>query len=136
MAVAEIARMLPFDLGWPGRVLDWAARPTGLAAAVVAPMVGTYTGVLAGVGAYVVVMVVAGPLMPTVNEVGDFPADTLWYFRRASLLTGATLWVGGRPMSGAGVGMSFLDGLIRFDLSRGINPGKKIRLDMYVDAKF
>ena len=22
-------------------------------------------------------------LMPTVNEVGDFPADTLWYFRRA-----------------------------------------------------
>ena len=42
----------------------------------------------------------------------------------------------GRPMSGAGVGMSFLDGLIRFDLSRGIYPGKKIRLDMYVDAKF
>jgi hypothetical protein len=37
-------------------------------------------------------MVLAGALMPTVNEVGDFPADTLWYFRRASLLTGATLW--------------------------------------------
>jgi hypothetical protein len=30
--------------------------------------------------------------MPTVNEVGDFPADTLWSFRRASLLTLATLW--------------------------------------------
>ena len=28
--------------------------------------------------------------MPTVNEVGDFPADTLWYFRRASLFTLAT----------------------------------------------
>jgi len=41
-----------------------------------------------------------------------------------------------RPLSGAGIGMSFLDGLIRVDLSRGINPGKKIRLDMYVDAKF
>ncbi len=53
---------------------------------------GTYTGLLAGVGAYVVVMVVAGALMPTVNEVGDFPADTLWYFRRASLITSATMW--------------------------------------------
>ena len=53
---------------------------------------GTYAGVLAGVVAYVVVMVVAGALMPTVNEVGDFPADTLWYFRRASLITSATLW--------------------------------------------
>ena len=37
-------------------------------------------------------MVVAGQLMPTVNEVGDFPADTLWYFRRASLMTLATMW--------------------------------------------
>jgi predicted cobalt transporter CbtA len=53
---------------------------------------GTYTGVLVGVGTYVVVMVVAGVLMPSVNEVGDFPADTLWYFRRDSLVTSATLW--------------------------------------------
>ena len=30
--------------------------------------------------------------MPTVNEIGDFPADILWYFRRASLLTMATMW--------------------------------------------
>jgi len=42
----------------------------------------------------------------------------------------------GVPMSGAGIGASFLDGLIRFDVSRGINPGHKIRVDMYVDAKF
>jgi hypothetical protein len=41
-----------------------------------------------------------------------------------------------RPMSGAGVGVSFLDGLIRFDVSRGIYPQKRIRVDMYVDAKF
>jgi predicted cobalt transporter CbtA len=53
---------------------------------------GTYLGVLAGVAAYVLVMVVTGVLMPTVNEVGDFPADTLWYFRRDSLITNATLW--------------------------------------------
>jgi predicted cobalt transporter CbtA len=53
---------------------------------------GTYAGVLAGVGLYVVVLAVAAALMPTVNEVGDFPADTLWFFRRDSLLTNATLW--------------------------------------------
>ena len=62
---------------------------------------GTYTGLLAGVGLFVVVMVVAGQLMPTVNEVGDFPADTLWYFRRASLITSATMWaVLGAVLSG------------------------------------
>jgi putative cobalt transporter subunit CbtA len=54
--------------------------------------VGTYAAVLTGTGVYVVAMVVAGELMPTVNEVGDFPADVLWYFRRASLLTLTTLW--------------------------------------------
>lgn len=53
---------------------------------------GTYVGVLAGAGAYLVVVVVAGQLLPTVNEVGDFPADTLWSFRRAALVTQATLW--------------------------------------------
>ncbi|MDN5746113.1 MAG: CbtA family protein, partial [Nocardioidaceae bacterium] len=39
-----------------------------------------------------VVGVVAGLLLPTGNELGDFPADTLWYFRRASLITLLTLW--------------------------------------------
>ncbi len=53
---------------------------------------GAYVAFVSGAAAYVVVMVVAGQLMPTVNEVGDFPADTLWFFRRASLLTLATLW--------------------------------------------
>lgn len=42
----------------------------------------------------------------------------------------------GRPMSGAGIGASFVDGLIRFDLSKGIYPRKSIRADMYVEAKF
>jgi hypothetical protein len=35
---------------------------------------------------------VAAYMLPAVNEVGDFPADTLWYFRRASILTTAALW--------------------------------------------
>jgi hypothetical protein len=42
----------------------------------------------------------------------------------------------GVPLSGAGAGVSMLDGLIRFDVARGINPGKEVRVDMYVEAKF
>ncbi len=42
----------------------------------------------------------------------------------------------GRPMSGAGVGASFLDGMIRFDVSRGIYPRVQTRFDLYVEARF
>lgn len=54
--------------------------------------IGTYGGVVTGTAAYLVVVVVAGQLFATVNEAGDFPADTLWFFRRASLITLATMW--------------------------------------------
>jgi hypothetical protein len=42
----------------------------------------------------------------------------------------------GRPMSGVGVGSSFMDGLIRFDVARGLYPEKRWRVDMYVEARF
>lgn len=42
----------------------------------------------------------------------------------------------GRPLSGVGVGQSFLDGLIRIDLARGLWPTKQWRLDLHLDAKF
>ncbi|HEY9479323.1 MAG TPA: hypothetical protein VIP79_04510 [Gemmatimonadaceae bacterium] len=42
----------------------------------------------------------------------------------------------GRPISGAGAGASVLDGLIRFDISRGINPDRGWRTDMYLQASF
>jgi hypothetical protein len=53
-------------------------------------------------------------------------------------------WVGSRelwnepvrPMSGVGIGVSMLDGLIRWDLSRGIYPQKRMSFDMYLEAKF
>lgn len=48
--------------------------------------------VAVAVVAYLVVVVGVGYLLPTVNELGEFPADTLWYFRRASLVTLATMW--------------------------------------------
>ena len=42
----------------------------------------------------------------------------------------------GRPLSGAGVGASFMDGLIRIDIARGIYPEKAIRTNLYVEARF
>ena len=42
----------------------------------------------------------------------------------------------GRPLSGAGVGASFLDGMIRLDLARGIHPRWQTRLDLYLEARF
>lgn len=42
----------------------------------------------------------------------------------------------GRLASGGGAGLSVLDGLFRFDLSRGSYPQKQWRLDMYMEARF
>ncbi|CAI9403964.1 CbtA family protein [Nocardioides sp. T2.26MG-1] len=69
-----------------------AAAVTTYAAVRLRDRIGTYGGTVAAVAGYVVVMVVAGHLFGTVNEVRDFPADLLWYFRRASLITLATTW--------------------------------------------
>ncbi|MEO8337023.1 MAG: hypothetical protein ABI664_18710 [bacterium] len=42
----------------------------------------------------------------------------------------------GLPMSGAGAGLSIMDGLIRFDVARGINPERQWRVDTYIEARF
>ncbi|MEX2110484.1 MAG: ShlB/FhaC/HecB family hemolysin secretion/activation protein [Gemmatimonadaceae bacterium] len=42
----------------------------------------------------------------------------------------------GRPLSGAGVGASFMDGLIRFDVAKGIHPEKAVRVNLHVEARF
>jgi hypothetical protein len=42
----------------------------------------------------------------------------------------------GRPLSGAGVGASFMDGLIRFDVAKGIYPEKAVRVNLYLEARF
>jgi hypothetical protein len=42
----------------------------------------------------------------------------------------------GRPLSGAGIGLSMLDGLIRLDVARGIHPRKQTRVTLYLDARF
>ncbi len=55
---------------------------------------GGYAAATTAAAGYLVVVGVAALLLPTVNEVGDFPADTLWAFRRSSILTLAALWAG------------------------------------------
>jgi hypothetical protein len=42
----------------------------------------------------------------------------------------------GKPLAGAGVGASFLDGLIRADVAKGIRPAGGVRVYLYVDARF
>ena len=42
----------------------------------------------------------------------------------------------GRPLSGAGIGLSMLDGLFRLDVSRGIWPERRWRIDTYIGARF
>ena len=67
------------------------------------------------------------------NDVGVRPtvfADLGWTGDRTNL--GNT----GRPMSGVGAGVSFLDGLFRFDVARGIFPRKQFRVDLYLESKF
>jgi hypothetical protein len=41
-----------------------------------------------------------------------------------------------RPMSSAGVGMSMLDGLVRFDVARGFYPLRQTRFAAYLNARF
>lgn len=42
----------------------------------------------------------------------------------------------GRPMSGVGIGASFLDGMIRMDLARGLHPRLQTRFDVSLEARF
>lgn len=51
-----------------------------------------YRATVLPVVGFLAVVGIAAAVLPTVNEVGVFPADVLWFFRRASLLTNAALW--------------------------------------------
>ncbi|MFL6122492.1 CbtA family protein [Actinophytocola sp.] len=97
----------PPAVGHADTIGDRAAAYFGIMAisvvlAIAAVYVGR-TGALAAVGAalgYVVAVAVAGALLPDFDEVPhDFPAQTLWDFRLASLGTQVVLW--------AAVGVAF-----------------------------
>jgi hypothetical protein len=80
--------------------------------------------------------------------------DSFWLTRTELGLPGAPLlrpalffdagWAGARadllnrskPLTGAGAGLSILDGLVRFDAARGIWPEKRWRYSLYLGARF
>ncbi len=87
------------------------------------------------------------------QEPGTRAGDAYWLGRAEIGRTFATVrptifydigWAGdrdrfarsGRPISGAGVGASILDGLVRFDIAHGINPNHALRADLYTSARF
>ncbi len=94
-----------------------------------------------------------GPQSIRGQDGGAMIGDAYW-MTRAELTTSAIAfrpvlfydlgWAGargdwrspGRLASGGGAGLSVLDGLFRFDLSRGIYPQKQWRFDMYMEARF
>lgn len=52
-----------------------------------------WRGGIAGGALYLVLVTIAGHVLPTINEVpGSFPGDLLWQFRTISLLVEAALW--------------------------------------------
>ncbi|PVG84370.1 hypothetical protein DDE18_01735 [Nocardioides gansuensis] len=55
---------------------------------------GGYAACAAAAVGYLAVVVTAAVALPGFEGAGDFPADTLWEFRRASLLVLAALWGG------------------------------------------
>jgi hypothetical protein len=59
--------------------------------------------------------------------------DLGWVGNRDSLLHFSGL---GRPLSGVGYGESMFDGILRMDLSRGLQPKKQWRFDVYLEARF
>jgi hypothetical protein len=68
-----------------------AAACTVLAAKVFESR-GVEGAVLVGIGTYLVIVVLVGASMPRVDEIGAFPGDVLWDFRRASIVTLTALW--------------------------------------------
>jgi hypothetical protein len=42
----------------------------------------------------------------------------------------------GRPLTGAGIGLSILDGIFRIDLAKGIHPAQPWRANLYLEARW
>ncbi|MFO1183674.1 MAG: CbtA family protein [Bauldia sp.] len=77
--------MLAVSVG--AALVGWALRQR------LVKQLGNWNGSLAAAGAYLVAIVAAMLLLPTLHELPEgFPADTLWDFRLSSLGIQAVLW--------------------------------------------
>jgi predicted cobalt transporter CbtA len=63
-----------------------------LAARATAERLGGLRASVLALAGYVALVSLVAVLLPTVDEIGDFPGDTLWSFRLSSLLTLAAMW--------------------------------------------
>ena len=96
---------------------------------------------------------VGGPQTVRGIDAGSAVGDAFWVGRgelglgkrvARPVLFGDLGWAGNRadwrhpgtPLAGAGVGASFLDGLVRTDIAKGIRPAGGVRVYLYVDARF
>ena len=87
------------------------------------------------------------------QDVGVRVGDAYWLSRlelglgsvfARPVIFGDLGWAGDRrnwnegvvPVSGAGIGGSFMDGLIRLDLAKGIRPVGGVQASLYLDARF
>lgn len=69
-------------------------------------------------------------------EVGNaFPAARLTLFSDLGWAGSRAEWSSGKPLLGAGVGASFLDGLVRMDLARAMRGPTGWRFDIYFDGR-
>jgi hypothetical protein len=95
---------------------------------------------------------VGGPYTVRGHRPGTMAGDSFWLGRIElaqghpmvrPVLFGDIGWAGsremwsdiGRPLSGAGVGAAFLDGIVRFDVARGIGVDGRWRIDAYFEIR-
>lgn len=68
-------------------------------------------------------------------EVGNrFPAARIMLFTDAGWAGPRSVFATGKPLWGAGVGVSFLDGILRMDLARRLRAPQGWRFDFYLDG--
>ncbi|MEU7886628.1 CbtA family protein [Microbispora bryophytorum] len=94
-----------------------AAAVAAYAGRALSPRLGGWNATLAGIAVYAVLVGVSYAVLPRINEVsGDFPADTLWWFRVSSFGVQFVMW--------AAIGLLF-GGLTERSLRQGARAGAR-----------
>ncbi len=135
-----------FDFGKGSAGLRAHFAPGGPVAVAVGASAGTSTGVIPSQSRFYV----GGPANLRGYDGGVLSGSAYWTGRAevANTFPAVRLtafsdigWAGpraefghGKPLLGAGMGLSVLDGLVRFDLSRGLRGPKGWRFDLYFDG--
>jgi hemolysin activation/secretion protein len=135
-----------FDFGRGSATARLFVTPTGPLAGALTASVGTSTGTVSTQGRFYLGGsgslrgyaggVMAGEAFWSARaELGNsFPAVRVIGFSDIGWAGDRSQFSHGSPLIGAGVGASFLDGLIRVDLARGLRAPTGWRLEIYVDG--